>query len=315
MYNEEQSKKETGSLHGWEIKHKENKRIFVLAAPTDDDKLAWCDILHKTTGVAQARGIQTANKTKSKIAESTRSRLKSLGAFTRPAIARDSVNGETSVNENAAEATETTTTETTTTGTTTTGTTTGTTTTGTTAVAETKSAWGGVKPQEKPRPAWSMRAPSKSKGDNDLSDSKTEAIDTASSESELEPITPTIPSTTLAEQSEPEVLQNAEVATTTSPTTTITATAPSPLVTTKTASHWATKTPTQAKEEESDVPATPATGKEPVGLLDSLSEPAEEVPQTTEPGLLKKKSQWSSRKPNKQKPNEVSKRASSAPHT
>jgi len=68
MYTDEQSKKQTDMLHGWEVKHKENKRVFVLAANNEEEKLEWCDLLNKATGVSKARNL-TASKTAPKISE------------------------------------------------------------------------------------------------------------------------------------------------------------------------------------------------------------------------------------------------------
>jgi len=82
VYPDEQSKKETGTLHGWEVKHKENKRVFVLAAGNDEEKLNWCDLLNKATIVAKERTIN-ARKSMPKLSEFTLKRLQNLGAIQR----------------------------------------------------------------------------------------------------------------------------------------------------------------------------------------------------------------------------------------
>jgi len=82
MYTDEQSKKQTDMLHGWEVKHKENKRVFVLAANNEEEKLEWCDLLNKATGVSKARNL-TASKTAPKISELALKKIKSLGGVQR----------------------------------------------------------------------------------------------------------------------------------------------------------------------------------------------------------------------------------------
>jgi len=79
VYSDEQSKKDTGALHAWEIKNSETERIFVLIAPSDDEKIIWCDLLYKATGIAKARSHTTLHKTPSKIAENAMARLKNMG--------------------------------------------------------------------------------------------------------------------------------------------------------------------------------------------------------------------------------------------
>jgi len=82
IYTDEQSKKETGILYGFEVKHRENKRVFVLAANNDEERLMWCDLLNKATVVAKERNIN-ARKSTAKLSELTIKRLKNLGAVQR----------------------------------------------------------------------------------------------------------------------------------------------------------------------------------------------------------------------------------------
>jgi len=82
VYTDDQSKKETGVLHGWEVKHIENKRVFVLAAGNDEEKLNWCDLLSKATFVAKERNLN-ARKSVSQISQLTMKRLQDLGGIQR----------------------------------------------------------------------------------------------------------------------------------------------------------------------------------------------------------------------------------------
>jgi len=78
-------KKEIGTLNGWEIKHRESKRIFILATTSEEEKTNWCDLLNKATGIAQARNA-SALKATPKFSEMTIRRLRNLGAFQRGAV-------------------------------------------------------------------------------------------------------------------------------------------------------------------------------------------------------------------------------------
>jgi len=86
VYSDEQSKKETGTLHAWEIKNIETERIFILIAPSNEEKIIWCDLLDKATVMAKARSHTKLQKTPSTIAENALARLKNMGAFQRGGV-------------------------------------------------------------------------------------------------------------------------------------------------------------------------------------------------------------------------------------
>lgn len=88
IYTEEQSKNAIGIIHGFEVKHKENKRVFVLAANNEEEKLTWCDLLNKATVVAKERNLN-ARKSMPKLSELTIKRLQNLTAVQRVREGRD----------------------------------------------------------------------------------------------------------------------------------------------------------------------------------------------------------------------------------